>query len=72
MEKVTVKTINPQYSGYVRGFKFLKGTAEVPLKDAEAMKEFKIEIVKPKAVKPVKVEPVAKPKPKTQAKKAGE
>lgn len=55
MEKVTVKTKYPHYEGFIRGFKFEAGHAEVPLKDAEAMKEFGVEIVQPEApVKPKK------------------
>lgn len=64
-ELVKVKTINPHYSGYVRGFKFNHGFAEVPREDAEAMKEFNIQIVEP-ATKEVE-----KPK-KAPRKKAGE
>lgn len=70
MEKlVTVKTKYPHYDGYVRGFKFTEGTAEVPLADAEAMKEFGIEIVKPEAPEPVVKAPV---KPKKAKAKVGE
>lgn len=64
MEKVTVKTKNPLYTGFIRGFRFTHGVAvDVPRKDAEAMKEFGVEIVgaelaeKADAPKPVKRSP---------------
>ena len=69
MELVKVKTKNPLYEGYVRGFKFNQGVAEVPLADAEAMKEFGIEIVQAEVAE--KPEEVVKPK-KAPRKKAGE
>jgi hypothetical protein len=53
MEKVTVKTKNPHYNGYIRGFRFVNGEAkDVPREDAEFMVEqFGVEIVEPEKPK---------------------
>lgn len=52
METVTVKAVNPQYDGFVRGFRFVNGVAhDVPVKEAETMvKEFGLIIEKPAPV----------------------
>lgn len=69
MKKVTVKAQCPHYDGFMRGFKFYHGIAkDVPIEDAEAMKEFGVEILdEPKA----KLEPVKEPK-RSPRKKVGE
>jgi hypothetical protein len=53
MEKVTVKTNNPHYDGFIRGYRFVRGEAiDVPVKDAEIMKaEFGVNIVQPEQPK---------------------
>ncbi|MDF2010201.1 hypothetical protein [Priestia megaterium] len=52
MEKVVVKTVNPHYEGYIRGYRFVRGEAEVPVHDAEVMKtEFGFSIVQPEQPK---------------------
>ncbi len=67
METVKVKTRYPHYSGYIRGFKFTNGEADVPEKDAEIMvKEFGVELVEAE-----KETAADKPK-RTKRKKAGE
>lgn len=68
MDKVTVKTKNADYEGFIRGHRFYRGEAEMSLQEAEALKEFGVEIVKPEA--PV-IEEEVKPK-RSPRKKKGE
>lgn len=51
MEMVKVKTKSDLYDGFIRGYKFNHGVAEVPASEVEALKEFEVELVEPEQPK---------------------